>query len=426
MTVIALGINHNTAPVSLREKVAFTPDALTEAFASLQLVDAVDASVVLSTCNRTELYLQLGCALPNHDSLVRWLADFHQCDFDELSEHTYIHKDNAALNHIMRVASGLDSLILGEPQILGQVKQAVSDAKRHDALTSQFQRIFDHTFQVAKKVRTDTDIGANAVSVAFAAVQLAKQIFGNLAHSRVLLIGAGETIDLVAKHLHEQGAINIDVANRTIGKAQEIAALFDGQAMTLNQLPSHLPQADIIISSTASQLPLIGKGMVEHALEQRKHKPMLMIDIAVPRDIEGEVAKLDEVYLYTVDDLQHIVAQNLANREQAAEQAQVMIDEQINMVTQWQQAQNNVDVVKSYRDSQIQIRDSLLTKAIAQIEDGQDPKAVLAAFSHKLSNQMMHGPTKALAQVAQLQDNHTLEILTDALNLDVEGKTPKS
>lgn len=420
MTVIALGINHNTAPVSLREKVAFTPDALTDAFASLQKVDAVDAAVVLSTCNRTELYLQLGSELPNKNSLVRWLADFHQCDFEALSQHTYIHENTDALNHIMRVASGLDSLILGEPQILGQVKQAVSDAKHHDALTTQFQRVFDHTFQVAKKVRTDTDIGANAVSVAFAAVQLAKQIFGNLAKSRVLLIGAGETIDLVAKHLHEQGANKIDVANRTISKAQEIASMFNGQAMTLNQLPSHLPQADIIISSTASQLPLIGKGMVEHALELRKHKPMLMIDIAVPRDIEGEVAKLDEIYLYTVDDLQNIVAQNLANREQAAAQAQMMIDEQITVVKQWQQAQNNVDVVKSYRDSQTHISTTLLNKALTQIDDGQDPKEVLASFSHKLSNQMMHGPTKALAQAAQLQDNRTLKILTDALNLNAD------
>jgi glutamyl-tRNA reductase len=420
MTVIAIGINHNTAPVALREKVAFTPDAMTDAFASLQTVEPVASSVVLSTCNRTELYIQLNDTVESNDFLVHWLADFHQCDYDELAKHIYIHQDVAALNHIMRVASGLDSLILGEPQILGQVKQAVSDAKRHDALNTQFQRIFDHTFQVAKKVRTDTDIGANAVSVAFAAVQLAKQIFGDLARSRVLLIGAGETIDLVAKHLHEQGAVNIDVANRTISKAQEIATRFGGQAMTLNQLPTHLPLADIVISSTASQLPLIGKGMVEQALEKRKHKPMLMIDIAVPRDIEGEVAKLDEIYLYTVDDLQHIVAQNMANREQAAEQAQTMIDAQILLVTQWQQAQENVDMVKMYREAQALMRDKLISKALSQLQEGMAAEHVLQEFGYKLTNQMMHGPTKALAQAAQLQDNRTLELLTDALNVNLD------
>lgn len=419
MTVIAIGINHNTAPVALREKVAFTPDALTDAFASLQTVVPVASSVVLSTCNRTELYIQLNDTVESNDFLVRWLAEFHRCDYQELVQHTYIHENEAAINHIMRVASGLDSLILGEPQILGQVKQAVSDAKRHAALNTQFQRIFDHTFQVAKKVRTDTDIGANAVSVAFAAVQLAKQIFGDLAQSRVLLIGAGETIDLVAKHLHEQGAVNIDVANRTINKAQEIASLFGGQAMTLNQLPTHLPLADIVISSTASQLPLIGKGMVEQALEKRKHKPMLMIDIAVPRDIEGEVAKLDEIYLYTVDDLQHIVAQNMANREQAAEQAQTLIDEQIQLVTQWQQGQENIDMVKMYREAQSLMRDKLIAKALSQLQEGVAAEQVLQEFGYKLTNQMMHGPTKALAQAAQLQDNRTLEILTDALNVNL-------
>ncbi len=421
MTVIAIGINHNTAPVALREKVSFSPDAMTHAFASLQAFNEIESSVVLSTCNRTEIYLHLTPdSTPCGELIVQWLADFHQCDYQQLSQHIYTYNSTDALNHIMRVASGLDSLILGEPQILGQVKQAVSDSRRHDAMDPQFQRVFDHTFQVAKKVRTDTDIGANAVSVAFAAVQLAKQIFADLSTVRVLLIGAGETIELVAKHLHEQGAMHIDVANRTITKAQEIASSFKGEAMTLNQLPSHLPHADIVISSTASQLPLIGKGMVEQALMQRKHKPMLMIDIAVPRDIEGEVAQLDEIYLYTVDDLQHIVAQNIANREQAAQQAQQLIDAQIVQVTQWQQVQDKVDVVKSYREAQAQQRDKLLAKALAQLADGQDTETVLQEFGYKLTNHLIHGPTKALAQAAQLQDNRVIDILTDALGIEAD------
>ena len=401
MTIIAFGINHNTASVALREKVAFTPDSLASAFASLKNMDAVSGSVVLSTCNRTEIYLDT----PNeHDPefVAQWLAQFHNLSADEILQHSYIHTDEAALMHIMRVASGLDSLILGEPQILGQVKQAVSDAKHHDAIPTSFYKVFEHTFQVAKKVRSETEIGANAVSVAFAAVQLAKQIFSPLHKAKVLLVGAGETIELVAKHLHEQGAVHIDVANRTLSKAQEIAQAFNGTAITLNQIPSHLAKADIVISSTASQLPLIGKGMVEHALQLRKHKPMLLVDIAVPRDIEPEVGDLDEVYLYTVDDLQQIVQENIANREQAALEAQSLIEQQIAQFAQWQQAQQSVDIVKGFRQSTQHTRDALIAKAKQQLADGQQPDVVLDDFAYKLTNQLSHRPTILLnALIAQ-------------------------
>ena len=421
MTIIAFGINHETAPVALREQVAFTPDAVTRAFSSLQKIDGVTSSVVLSTCNRTEIYAQ--CTKEDPEVLLQWLGQFHNVDINTLADHSYTHVNEAALNHIMRVASGLDSLILGEPQILGQVKQAVMDAKNHDALTNQFRKVFDYTFQVAKKVRTETEIGANAVSVAFAAVQLAKQIFSKLDRSKVLLVGAGETIELVAKHLHDQGATHISVANRTLSKAQGIASAFAGEALTLSQLPSHLAQADIIISSTASQLPIIGKGTVEHALAQRRHRPMLFVDIAVPRDIEAEVADIDEAYLYTVDDLQQIVQENLANREQAAKAAQSLISSQITEFAKWQAAQAGVDVVKTFREKNIEIRDKLLSKAKQQIADGTDPESVLDEFAYKLTNQLAHGPTKVLGQLSADGNNDLLAQVSQAMGLDVEVKT---
>lgn len=414
MTIIAFGINHNTASVDLREKVAFTPDSLADAFASLKNIPDVSGSVVLSTCNRTEIYLETDSS-SDSSFIFTWLASFHQLDEYDIQKHAYLYENEQALEHIMKVASGLDSLILGEPQVLGQVKQAVSDARHHAALTNEFHKVFEHTFQVAKRVRNETEIGANAVSVAFAAVQLAKRIFSPLHKANVLLVGAGETIELVAKHLHEQGAINIDVANRTLAKAQDIAQNFNGNAITLNQLPSHLASADIVISSTASQLPIIGKGMVEHALIERKHKPMLMVDIAVPRDIESEVGHLDEVYLYTVDDLQQIVQENLANREQAALDALDLIKEQISQFAQWQQSQASVDIVKGYREANQQIRDKLLVKCKQQIADGQNVDQVLDEFSYKLTNQLSHVPTKILSQLIAQGDPLVLHILKATL-----------
>ena len=263
MTLLALGINHKTAPVALREKVAFTPDSLVEALASLRKVDGVDESVIVSTCNRTELYVNT-----QHESataLLEWLSNFHHVEVDEIANNSYVLAADDAVKHIMRVASGLDSLILGEPQILGQVKQAFGDAKHSGMINTEFDKLFQHTFSVAKRVRSETEIGANAVSVAYAAVQLAKHIFAELPKRSVLLVGAGETIELVAQHLKEQGVTCLAVANRTISRAEALAESLDASVYTLSQVPEHLKDFDIVISSTASQLPLIGKGMVEKA-----------------------------------------------------------------------------------------------------------------------------------------------------------------
>lgn len=415
IAIYALGINHKTAPVALREKVAFAPEQVPEALRELTTQTNISDAVVLSTCNRTELYFS--GSTEQSEQVIAWLAKFHQLDAAELQPHLYLHQDNAAAIHLMQVASGLDSLVLGEPQIFGQVKQAYTQARNAGTIQPQFERLFQKTFAIAKQVRTETDIGANAVSVAYSAVSLARQIFGNLGKVKVLLIGAGETIELVARHLQEHGALQLTVANRTYERAVNLAKQFNAQAITLAQVPAHLAQADIVISSTASTLPIVGKGMVEQALKTRRHKPMFLVDLAVPRDIESQVADLEDAYLYTVDDLQAIVAKNLTNRQQAAEQAKQMILVGANEFAQWQALQGSVDWVRDYRQGCEQIRTELLAKAINQLATGQDTEKVLAELSHKLSNRLMHSPTKAIRQLLQDQALSQQSLINTLLDL---------
>ncbi|MEW9798258.1 glutamyl-tRNA reductase [Alteromonas sp. CYL-A6] len=420
MTLLALGINHKTAPVALREKVAFTPDSLVEALSSLKALDGVAESVIVSTCNRTEIYVNTEG--DGADDLLTWLSSFHQVMNDEITQNSYVFSQQDAVRHIMRVASGLDSLILGEPQILGQVKQAFSDAKRSGTVGTEFEKLFQHTFAVAKRVRSETEIGANAVSVAYAAVQLARHIFAELPKRSVLLVGAGETIELVAQHLKEQGVKRLAVANRTVQRAEALAATLDADVLTLSQLPQHLHDFDIVISSTASQLPLIGKGMVEKALKQRKNLPMFLVDLAVPRDIEAEVNELGDAYLYTVDDLQHIVEKNLANREQAAEEAEKLIAAQVDDFLAWRQAQQSVDLVREYRQRGMQLRDELALRAKHQLNEGKAPEDVIDELAYKLTNAMLHAPTRALREAAA-QDNAALtDWLRAAFSLSGESQ----
>jgi glutamyl-tRNA reductase len=416
MTIIALGINHKSAPVNLREQVAFSPDKLAHALQSCPQYTGAKQVVILSTCNRTEVYIKANQA-GDGDKLRQWLADFHQTDSEIIHQHSYLKHGDDAISHLMRVACGLDSLIIGEPQILGQVKQAYTESKNAGKISAEFEKLFQYTFSVAKKVRTETEIGANAVSVAFAAVQLAKQIFSKLTHSNVLLIGAGETIELVAKHLVDAETKSITVANRTLSKANKLAESLNGTAITISQIPEHLAQADIVISSTASSLPLIGRGIVATALKVRKHKPMLLIDLAVPRDIEHEVGELDDAYLYTVDDLQNIVEQNVANREVAAQQAEHMIDKMVSSYGDWQQHYQNVDLIKNYREKAEQTRDDALQRALKQIDDGISPDEAMKELAFKLTQAMLHGPTKALQQASKLPDDDNLHFLAKALGL---------
>lgn len=417
MALLALGINHKTAPVALREKVAFSPEKMTLALQSLAAHPVVRSGVVLSTCNRTELYLSVEDTAQAGESLITWLCDFHQVPAHPLRDSVYLHHDQQAVTHLMRVASGLDSLVLGEPQILGQVKNAYALAQ--ERLSPDLERLFQKTFSVAKRVRTETEIGGSAVSVAFAACTLARQIFEHMANLTVLLVGAGETIELVARHLKEHGAKRIIIANRTAERAQALAMEVGADVISLPQIPEHLMQADIIISSTASPLPIIGKGMVERALKARRYQPMLLVDIAVPRDIEEEVGHLPDAYLYTVDDLLAIIERNLALRKAAAVEAEAIVKEESLAFMQWMQSQSGVETIREYRSQADLTRQELVEKALHSLRNGGDAEALLVELGNKLTNRLIHAPTQALQHAAKQGDHDRLAILRTSLGLDV-------
>ncbi|ASE41756.1 TPA: glutamyl-tRNA reductase [Citrobacter braakii] len=418
MTLLALGINHKTAPVSLRERVTFSPDTLDQALDSLLAQPMVQGGVVLSTCNRTELYLSVEEQDNLQEALVRWLCDYHNLNEEDLRNSLYWHQDNDAVSHLMRVASGLDSLVLGEPQILGQVKKAFADSQKGHLNASALERMFQKSFSVAKRVRTETDIGASAVSVAFAACTLARQIFESLSTVTVLLVGAGETIELVARHLREHQVKKMIIANRTRERAQVLADEVGAEVISLSDIDARLQDADIIISSTASPLPIIGKGMVERALKNRRNQPMLLVDIAVPRDVEPEVGKLSNAYLYSVDDLQSIISHNLAQRKAAAVEAETIVAQETSEFMAWLRAQGASETIREYRSQSEQIRDELTAKALAALQQGGDAQAIMQDLAWKLTNRLIHAPTKSLQQAARDGDSERLNILRDSLGLE--------
>lgn len=416
MSLLAIGINHNTASVELREKVAFGPEKLPEALKQLSENPAVNGSVIVSTCNRTEIYCDVKGA--SKSKIIDWLSQFHEVSPEALKPSIYTHEEQAAIRHLMRVSCGLDSLVLGEPQILGQVKQAYSDAREGKAVDAAMEKLFQKTFSVAKRVRTETDIGGNAVSVAYAACTLAKHIFESLQDSTVLLVGAGETIELVAKHLSANGCNKMIVANRTKERALPLAEEFGAQIIGLPEIPDYLAQADIVISSTASPLPIIGKGMVETALKARRFQPMLLVDIAVPRDIESQVGELNDAYLYTVDDLQSIVDNNIEQRKIEAIQAEAIVSEESAAFMSWLRSLQAVDSIRDYRRSANDIRTELLNKSIQSLAAGADPEKVLLELSNKLTNKLIHAPTRALQSAAEQGEPAKLAIIRQSLGLE--------
>ena len=415
MGLLAFGINHKTAPVDIRERVAFAPETMPAALRELTATGVVNEAAILSTCNRTELY----CGVEdNGDRIVReWFQDFHHLNENQVQPYSYAHPDKLAVRHILRVASGLDSLVLGEPQILGQMKQAYQVANQAGTTGALLNRLFQHTFSVAKQVRTDTAIGASPVSVAFSAVSLAKQIFSKMEKHTALLIGAGETIELVARHLNETGIGRIIVANRTVERAHTLASEFNGYAIALEEIPGHLHEADIVISSTASPLPILGKGAVESALKKRKHRPMLMVDIAVPRDIEAEVGSLDDVYLYTVDNLQEIIDEGMRSRQEAAQQAEEIIDVQTSHFMGWLRSLKAVDVIRDYRTNAEGIRDAALQQALRNLHNGGDAEQVVQELARQLTNKLMHSPCDRMKQAGFDGRNELLDAARELFNL---------
>lgn len=398
MPFIALGLNHQTAPIALRETVAVEVGSLPEALKSLQALNGVHEAAVLSTCNRTEIYAQIDPGAEGQ--LTEWLSGQHGLSVDALKTYLYQHNDAEAVRHLFRVAAGLDSLILGEPQILGQVKTAWQAARDASTVTGMLDRLFQQTFSVAKRVRTDTRIGAHPVSVAFAAVRMAQRLFSELDRAAVMLIGAGDTIELSARHLSDAKVKRLLIANRTLEHAQTLASQHGGVALPLHDIDRHLFEADIVISATASREPIVNKAMVQAALKARKHKPMFLLDLAVPRDIAADVAELPDVYLYTVDDLEQVIEDNRASRREAANEAEVIIDLQVQHFLAWSQAQGNQNALKKLRANGEQTRDALLAQAREQLASGQDPKVVLELMAHQLTNKLLHAPSAALRQAA--------------------------
>ncbi|HFD92760.1 MAG TPA: glutamyl-tRNA reductase [Gammaproteobacteria bacterium] len=394
MMLLAVGLNHNTAPVQIRERVAFAPDRLPDVLHELTEHTHVSEAAILSTCNRTEML----CNIDGNDStiVIDWFSQFHNLRSEELEPYLYTYPELQAVKHLLRVASGLDSMILGEPQILGQLKDAYVAAKEAGTLGKLLNRLFEHTFSVAKQVRTDTAIGASPVSVAFAAISLARQIFAGLEKHTALLIGAGETIELAARHLRQNGIGRIIVANRTLARAENLVREINGMAITLSEIPEYLAEADIVISSTASQLPILGKGAVERAIKKRKHQPILMVDIAVPRDIEPEVGDLNDIYLYTVDDLREIIDEGLKSRQEAAQQAEEIIDTQAAHFMGWLRSLSAVSTIRTYRENTGRIRDEEVHKALRLLAAGHDPQEVVRHLAHTLTNKIIHTPSACM------------------------------
>jgi glutamyl-tRNA reductase len=396
MHLLTVGLNHHTAPVDIREKAAFTPERLTEALNSIRDTGAAGEAAILSTCNRTEVY----CGLEHLDDerLLHWFCEYHRLPLQDLRPFLYHHPDQLAVKHAFRVAAGLDSMILGEPQILGQMKDAFATAHKAGATGKLLNRLFQQTFSVAKQVRTDTAIGASPVSVASAGVALAKQIFANLGDQTVLFVGAGEMIELCARHFKENGIGRMIVANRTVERAQLLAGEIGAEAISLAEMPARLADADIVVSSTASQLPILGKGAVESALKARRHRPMFMLDIAVPRDIEPEVSELRDVYLYTIDDLREVIQENLESRQEAAREAEKIIDTQVGDFMQWVRSLDAVPAIRALRETADAAREAEVKRARRRLANGEDPNVVVEQLARALTNKFTHAPSHALKQ----------------------------
>ena len=405
MAIITLGLNHNTAPISVRERLAFPTEYVTQALRNLSQLPCIEEAAILSTCNRTEFYCGINGL--DRDPLVDWIAEQQQLTREEFQPYLYTHTDSSTIRHMFRVASGLDSMVLGEPQILGQMKNAYQAANEAGTLGKTLSKLFQHTFTAAKKVRTDTAIGSSPVSVAFAAVRLAQRIFEDLGQQTAILIGAGETIELTARHLTENRIGELIIANRTYDRAHALAQQFNGFAISLSELPRHLARADIVVSSTASQLPILGKGSVESAIKARKHKPMFMVDLAVPRDIEPEVEQLRDVYLYTVDDLRNTVEENLRSRQEAAKQAEEIIDIEVVHFLNWLKAQGATSTIRDLRTQAERIRDEALNKARQTLKSGKSAEETLELLAHLLTNKLTHTPSTQLKQ-AGIFERHDL------------------
>jgi len=414
MSLVVVGINHRTAPVEVRERVVFEPGRVPDALRELASLDPVQEAVIVSTCNRTELY----CVTGDGDAgLGEWLQRYHQLGAS-IHHCLYRHDESQAVTHAFAVASGLDSMVLGEPQILGQLKDAYRAAQEVGTAGPMLNRLFQAAFSVAKRVRTETQIGANAVSVASAAVAMAKTVFASFDSRTALMVGAGETIALAARHLHADGLRRMIVANRSVERARELAAEFQAFAIGLDEIPAHLREADIVVASTASPHAIITRSMAAEALRARKRRPIFMVDIAVPRDIEPEVAELEDVYLFTVDDLQSVVNENMENRRQAAREADKMIAQEVDRFQLQLRTRDAAPTIRRLRDEAEHVRQHTLEQARRMLASGRPADEVLEFLSATLTNRLLHPPTQRLRDAAEHGDEAVIRAITDIYRLD--------
>jgi glutamyl-tRNA reductase len=387
MSLYTLGLSHATAPLEVREKVTFAPDLLSDALRDLIAPGRVREAAILSTCNRTEVYFHGG----NPARVSRWLEEVHRLPGESLTPHLYTLPHDKAVTHAFRVASGLDSMVLGEPQILGQMKQAVREAGVAGTLGRTLHQLFQRSFSVAKEVRSATEIGAHSISMAAASVRLAAQLFEDLGSIKVLFVGAGEMIELVATHFAARTPRSMTVANRTLERGEKLAGRFGAEAIRLAELPSRLAEFDAVISCTASSLPIIGLGAVERALKARRHRPMFMVDLAVPRDIEPEVARLDDVYLYTVDDLSALVQTAGEKRQAAVQQAEAIIETGVQGFVHWLDQRASVPLIQALNAQADDWRAAEISRARRLLARGENVEAVLDALSKGLTQKLLHG-----------------------------------
>ena len=415
MALLAFGLNHTTAPLEVREKVTFDEAMLCDALNELTGAKGIDEAAILSTCNRTEIYCALNTA--DREWPIDWLSGYHGCRKNELHSYIYTHPDAGAVKHVLRVASGLDSMVVGEPQVLGQLKQAYQTAREAGSIGKMLNRLFQHSFKVAKDVRSNTMIGNHPVSVAYAAVRLAMQIFGDLSRHTALLIGAGETIELAAKHLQDSGLHKMIIANRSPERAQKLGQQYSAYAITLDEIPRHLDEADIVISSTASRRPLLRKDMIESAVLERRHKPVFILDIAVPRDVEPEVGELEDVYLYSVDDLKSIIDDNIKSRREAVKQAEQIIDTEVAQFMGWVNSQDAVAIIRALRNQAQLVRADVLDEALQKLRLGAAPEDLLHEVTRTLTNKLIHPPSARLNKFEGSQQDDLLRAVRELYNL---------
>lgn len=409
MKLLTLGVNHETAPVNIRETVSFSSEQALCAISELKQLQLVSECIILSTCNRTEIY----CVLKDpcqQELILQWLHRFFKQQEGSLLPYLYQHQSVESVKHIMRVASGLNSMVLGEPQIFGQIKDAYNFAHKADSIHHTLENLFQHIFRAVKQVRTDTAIGSSPVSVAFSAVTLSKQFFGDLSEQTALLLGAGETIELVARHLKESGIGKLIIANRTIERAHKLAESVGGYAIGLDEVSEHLHEADMVIGSTGAPGTILHKSQVKPALKRRKNRPIFMVDIAVPRDIDPAIEELENVYLYTVDDLHEIIEGNRQSRQAAAIEADEIIDVQAdNFMAQLNAIKRVNPLIKQYREQNLKTKEQALNLALRQLELGHAPDQVVKKLANQLTNKLLHTPSKQLNKAGLKRQDHLIE-----------------